>query len=378
MKHKKGEIPRATFAYARGFKKLMADQKRLFTGLMLALLAGWAGWYIYSGWGLVSLDRKDAPLREVLGSIGRQGGIRIESNLDPSTPVTIKVRRVPPLDALDIVAARTDSSWRLAYLGARDEKTIDAALAAFRLSQPTAAWTAHNAGGFPLVEPQSGAALDLRRVDYRSDNRGEDLHVALQKIAEGTGVFLAAPADWNPGNAAAGSGEIRRVVPALFAKLGGFSREVFLLRASPARPDGGNPDTEAPRRWGEWVGSNPAREGGRGGGMRGFGNTPDQAAARAEAQIALLPRAEQAEARKDLDAMRRFWSELRDLPEDQRRAKAQEFFSRPEIAERMEQRRLAREAKMTPEQRNQRSKRYFERKQAVKAGGGAQGEGGPR
>ncbi len=356
----------------------MADKQRFFTWFLLALIAGWVGWYIYSGWGLVSLDCKDAPLREVLASIVRQGGIRIESNLDPATPVTIKVRRVPPLDALDIVAARTDSSWRLAYLGARDEKAIDAALAAFRLSQPTEAWTAHGGGGFSLVESPSGAPLDLRRLAYKPENRGDDLHVTLQKISDSTGVFLAAPADWNPGNVAAASGELRRVVPALFAKLGGSSREVFLLRASPERPDGGAPDAGTPPRRRAWIGSNPAREGGRGGGMRGFMGAPAAAAARAEAQIALLPAAEQAEARNDLDAMRQFWSELRDLPEDQRRAKAREFFSRPEIAERMEQRRLAREAKMTPEQRNQRAKRYFERKQAIKGGSDAQGEGGPR
>ena len=55
------------------------------------------------------------------------------------------------------------------------------------------------------------------------------------------------------------------------------------------------------------------------------------------------------------------------MPEEERRAKAQEFFSRPEVAERMDERRLAREAKMTPQQRVDRAKRYFERKQAAQS-----------
>ena len=42
---------------------------------------------------------------------------------------------------------------------------------------------------------------------------------------------------------------------------------------------------------------------------------------------------------------------MRDLPGDERRAKAREFFRRPEVADRMDERRLAREAKMTPQQR---------------------------
>ncbi len=345
----------------------MADNRKILSGTLLALLAGWVVWHIYSGWGLVTLEYTDAPLRTVLSSLSRQGRINIETNLDPATPVTIKVRRVRPLEALDIVAVRTEASWRLAYLGARDDQAIDAALSAFRLSQPTDGWSSFGGGGFSLVESPSGAALDLRRAVWKPSG-GTNLHSTLQAIAGGTGVFLAAPADWNPAISSPSGGEVRRAVPGLFAKLGGRAREVFLLRGAPQRPESGDPDGDGPR-WGRsWIGSNPTRGEGRSGPVRGPGGDPEQAAARAEAQIALLPMGEQAEARKELETMRQFWREMRDLPEDQRRAKAQEFFSRPEMAERMEDRRLAREAKMTPEQRNRRAQRYFERKQALKSG----------
>ena len=100
--------------------------------------------------------------------------------------------------------------------------------------------------------------------------------------------------------------------------------------------------------------------------MRTMGDLQNTAA-RAEAQIALLPESEQERAREDVRLMGEFWRGMRDLPGDERRAKAREFFRRPEVADRMDERRLAREAKMTPQQRVERSKQYFERKQAAKA-----------
>jgi hypothetical protein len=83
---------------------------------------------------------------------------------------------------------------------------------------------------------------------------------------------------------------------------------------------------------------------------------------RVEAQIALLPAEEQPKARENFQMMREFWQSVRDLPEEERRAKAREFFSRPEVAEAMETRRLSRWAKMTPDQRIERNKNYWERK----------------
>ena len=102
--------------------------------------------------------------------------------------------------------------------------------------------------------------------------------------------------------------------------------------------------------------------------MRGLGDA-QRTEARVEAQIALLPEDEQQKARDDFRMMREFWQSVRELPEEQRRAKAQEFFNRPEVAERMDQRRLAREAKMTPQQRIERAQRYLERKAQMKKEG---------
>jgi hypothetical protein len=335
------------------------DRRFLSMGLLALLAAGWVAWNIYAGWGLVTLDVRNEPVAKVISSISRQGGIDIASNLDPSTPVTLKVKRVPPVEALDIVAVRTDASWRLAYLGAPDEKSIDAALTAFRAGSEAAGWSSYGSGGFAMVEPQSGAALDLRRVIWTPSEPG-GLPALLEEAAQKTGVLLAAPTDWKPSVSAPPAGPIAKTALRLFRDAGGVSREVFLLRARPSRDDG---DWDSGGRGGSWIGS------GTGGGwMRALGDGK-RTEERVEAQIALLPKSEQEKARVDASLMRQFWQEVRDLPEDQRRAKAQEFFNRPEVAERMDERRMAREAKMTPKQRVERAQRYLERKAAMKKSG---------
>lgn len=353
----------------------MSNPRNLLLSTLAVLLLAWGAWHIYSGWGLVTLKVENAPISKVLASISSQGGIEIVSNLDPNTTVSLDVYRVPPVEALDIVAVRTDSSWRLAYLGARNTAEIEKVLSAFRSSAETSGWTSHGrGGGFSFVEASNGQVLDLRRVRWEPSEGGE-LHALLEQAADGTGAMLAAPSDWTPSLAAPPAGPISKVAAKMFQTAGGTSREVFLVRGSPA---GGAPDEPGRGGWrgGAWIGSrerggdrNAPGGGGPGDGPgRGWGN-PAGMLARAEAQIALLPRAEQAKAREELEGMRKLWEEVRALPEEQRREKMREIMNRPEVAERMEQRRLAREAKMTPDQRIQRSKQYWERKAEARSGG---------
>lgn len=342
------------------------NPKVLLAATLLLLLAGWAIWHIYSGWGLVTLDETNAPVSKVLASIERQSGVEIASNLDPSTPVTIQVRRVPAVEAIDIVAIRTDASWRVVYLGAPEQGQIEEALKAFEAGGQVDGWTSHGGGGPGGMMSPSGTAIDLRRVEWKPSGPG-NLQDLLREAAQKTGVSLSAPAEWNPSAPTPSAGEMRRAAPELFRQAGGVSREVFLVRASGER--GGDGEWAERGRGGGWIGRREEREEGRGG---WGGMNPESIAERVEAQIALLPKEEQAKAREDFDIMRNFWASVRDLPEEERRAKAREFFTSPAMAERMEERRLARDAKRTPEQRNERSRQYFERRAAAKAsqGGG--------
>ena len=324
---------------------------------LLALLLVWGAWHLYAGWGLVTLNVDNAPLSRVLSEIRKQGGIEVVSSLDPTTKVSLQVKRVPPVEALDVLAVRTDASWRLAYLGAPAKTALDEALTNFAAGREMPEWTSHGAGGLSLVEPESGEALDLRRVQWTPAGGGK-LPDVLQEAAEKTGVLFAAPSSWTPDVEAPAAGPVASAAPALFRQAGGVSREVFLLRG---RGGSGEDDGPADRRGG-WIGATAGASGERGGGwMRAMGD-PERVAARVEAQIALLPAAEQPKARENFQMMREFWQSVRDLPEEERRAKAREFFSRPEVAEAMETRRLSRWAKMTPDQRIERNKNYWERK----------------
>lgn len=329
-----------------------------------AILVLWGAWRLYSDWGLVSLDFQNAPIGDVLASIHRQGGLDIASNLPPETRVTIKLRRVQPLEALDTVAVRTDSIWRLAYLGAPDATAIDVALENFRAGRDDAGWLSHGVPSFGMVEARSGNPLDLRLAEWKPEGGGA-LHALLQSAAQATGVYLAAPSAWEPQVPAPRGGKMSVAAAEVFRRAGGVSREVFLLRGS-RRAEGAGTAQGERRGLEAWIGSaRPTGEASR----RGFFD-PEHAADRAEAQIKLLPPAEQKQARADLAMMRDFWQSVRGLPEEERRAKMREFFSRPEMQDRMEERRLSREAKMTPEQRLARSQNYWNRKAEAKYRGG--------
>lgn len=330
--------------------------------LLALLLLGWGAWSYFSGRGLVTLNFTDAPLEKVLASFSRQADTDVVTDLAPSTKVTIDVKRVTPAEALDIIAARTDSGWRSACLTAPDRAAIDGILAAFRSGGDTSAWTSYGAGGFGMFGP--AAALDLRFARWTPSGSG-DLHAQLDEASQKTGIFAAAPADWKPAAAAPKAGPVGEAIHQLAQKAGGVYRDVFLLRGGRAggAQDAGPGDGGGGRGGGgSWIGSRPVAAQANAGAPRRSPMDPAGAAERAQAQIALLPAAEQADAQRDLDTMKKLWAEVSALPEEERRAKMREFFSSPDMQDRMEQRRSAREAKMTPEQRMERARNYFERK----------------
>lgn len=322
----------------------------------------WLVWHIYSGWGLVTINVQDERADRVLGSIGRQGGIDIVSNLPPDTRVSLQVYRVSPLEALDIVAVRTDANWLVAYLGAPDRRTIDTALATFRSGANPENWTSFRPGGFGggILSP-TDAAIDLRKIEWTPEGDAS-LTDMLREASEKTGIYLAVPAEWSPQVRSPGAGTAEKNIPRIFQHAGGVAREVFLLRGNaPSENRTTSDGSSRPRREG-WIGRPTTR-----------GNVTPNSIANAEnmaqrtrAQIALLPPDEQPAALEDLAMTEKFWGEVRELPEEQRRERAREFFTSPAMQERMEKRRAARENKMTPQQIIQRSQRYWDRKAAAK------------
>ena len=334
----------------------------------LTLLAGVLVWRWATDWGLVTLNYASAPLSKVIRSIESQGRVRISTNADPATSVTIRLKRAPVFEAIDTLAARVDGEVRLAYLGAPRVKQIAEGLAAFESGSNSGDWAVFFLGFGRGTVMSDGAVLDPRFIEWKVTPAADNsLQALLEQGAQKTGALFAVPRDWNPAPVELpSSGNTRKVVAALAKAAKGEIREVFLLTVHPPR---GGEDGNAGSRPSEEVRETaqnatvftPPR---RGRDER-WGN-PEWMAERAQAQIAMLPRDEQAEAQRRFDEMRAFWQSLRDLPEQERRAKIEEQMNRPEVQAIMEERAAARDAKRTPQQREQRYRNYIQRKEQIK------------
>lgn len=317
--------------------------------------------------GLITLNFTNAPLAKVVASIERQGHVRIVTNLPPETPVTIIVKKVPLMEALETLSIRTESDLRAVFVGAAGKSQAAAAfedLKSGKIPETIAvAW-------FPSMGMSAGANVtDPRSLAVRFEpGDKKDLQAALFQVAVKSGIMTAVPRDWNPVvSATPKPSTAASMVRQLINSSGGQVVEGFLLlnRGDSSRfargPGGPEGRDNSDRRGGG--------DGGRSGGSRPDrdGMNPAWIAQRAEAVIAQLPPEEQPAAKSDFEAMQKLWSEVKDLPDDQRRQKLDEFFNRPEVQDRMAEREAARDARRSPEQREQRMKRYVEQKKQMKS-----------
>lgn len=390
----------------------MLKSRVLILSGIAALMAVVLVWKWVAGWGLVTLNVRDVPLAQALKSIERQGRVKIVTNADPSTPVTMLVEKVSAYDAIDTLALAIDADTRLAYVAAPDSRQIKNVLAAYAGGSNPGGWTVF-AGGFggrgggpreqgagnagPAGaearprEPQQTAQqpgqnreprasgdrgrgdmdgggfggwaggetlTDPRLISWKpSESEDKSLHGLLNQGSQKTGALFAAPEGWNPliGKLPR-EGRTGKVTVSLIKSAKGAVEEVFLLTVQPPRPQ-----TAAAEDGGRWEFTRTVFTPQRGG-----GRNPEWMAERVRAQIAALPEAQQAEAKKQMDEMRAFWESIRSLPEADRRAKMEEMMNRPEVQERMEERMNARDNKTTPQKREERMRRYIERKNQIK------------
>jgi len=317
--------------------------------------------------GLITLNFTNAPLSKVIASIEHQGRVRVVTNMPPETPVTIIVTKVPLMEALETLSVRTESDLRAVFIGAADKSQVSAAIEDVKSGKPSeklaVAW-------FPSMGMSFGANIsDPRSLKVRFEpGEKNDLQSALLQVAAKSGIMAAVPRDWNPAvSTIPKPASAAAMVRQLIQSSGGQVAEGFLLLN---RGDGG--------RYGRGPEGQGSPDGRSGGGDRGEGGrswssrpdrdamNPDWIAQRAEAMIAQLPPADQAAAKADFDSMHKLWEEVKDLPDDQRRAKLDEYFNRPDVQDRMAEREAARDARRSPEQREQRMKRYVERKKQMK------------
>lgn len=334
---------------------------RLLLPILLVLALANVAWMTYSRWGLVTVNADGRPLSEVIRSIEKQAGITLRTNLDPTLPVQMHVQRVPLTEALETLSTVTDSRWRLSYFMAPNKAEIASALGSVAAGQRPEGWKI----AYLPVFGTPGAEIEDLPPDPRTDpwDVKAPAERTFQAYAEDAARHVSAsfsfPETWNPAvTKTLKPGPISKLAPQLASAAGGKVEEVFLLQKSQRRgPDDEEGERPARTDRGERRSDGPP------------GNFNREAMEqRMEAEIAKLPTEKQAAARKEMDERRAFFTSLRDLPEAERRSKMEDFFSRPEIQERMEERDAQRDARRTPEQRVERYKKYVERKTAQKNG----------
>ncbi len=328
----------------------MMNRERLlpFGALLLALIVviKWA----ISGWGLITVHADGRSLSEVIRSIEKQAGITIRTNMEPSTPTTMHVDKVPLAEALEVLSAVSDSRCRLAYVLASDAATVDAGIAAWTSGPRPEGWKVLEV---PLMGRGGNGGADATPLDLRKDvwtvesPAEKTLQGYLQNAAVHVSAAFACPETFNPAvNKAPSSGEIRKAIPALASSAGAKVKEIFFLQGRP--PGATEVDEE----------DGPPRGGGGGGGRPDF----DLVRQRRMNEIAKLPASQQASAKAEMEEMEKVFADVRGLPQEERRAKMQEIFNRPEMMDRMDDRRLARDELRTPEQRQKRYQKYVDRK----------------
>lgn len=329
--------------------------KRLFllSGIAVVLAVVVVSRWI-SGWGLVTIHVKDAPVGKVISSIARQAHVRVESSLDPSKVVSMDVDKVPLAEALEVLAIRLDASWRAVFLTAPGKPDLEAAILQLRESGKISGWVTAYYPDRWMGVPAEEQAMNPVSLEWKAEGPELELTKLLDEAAQKTGVMTSLPKEWNP--------PVRKLpkpaaVGAVIGDLAGSVRgKVAAIYLVTARERGGRGDQPGPST--ETQADATPRATPR----------PEWIGQRQEARIRKLPPAKRAEAKKEMDEAKSFFASLKDLPPEERRAKIQERMRDPALAEKMDERRLLRDSMMTAQQRIQRATSYISRKASIQKG----------
>lgn len=406
----------------------MLNTRTLALAGIAAVIAVVMVWKWVAGWGYVTLDVHQVPLAKVIKSIEWQGGVKISTNADPATPVTLIVDHVPAYEAVDALATAIEAETRLAYVAAKDSRQIKNVLAAFSSGNNPGGWVVlagGRGGGGPregdgrsrdnaqqanqttpsaqATRPPTAQSGEQPRGERRqggnANNNGGERRGGGGDQGSGFGGWTPGPMGdsltdprtivWKP------SDMPEKTLKSFFDQGSQKTGAIFAL------PEGWEPAVSKVPKEGP-IGevtvklaksasgtvqevflltvqpprpqqANNEENGNRWeftrtvfSPTRGGQRNQEWMAERMQAQIAALPPAEQAEVKKQMEEMRAFWESVRGLSEEERRAKIEEMMNRPDVQERMEVRNSARDSKTPPEKREQRMKQYLDRKNQMK------------
>jgi hypothetical protein len=320
--------------------------------ILCALVLGNLLYYLISGWGLITVHVKDVALKEVIRNIERQGHVSLVTNLDPELKISMYVTRVPLTDALETLAATSDSRWSLLYVVAPDKAKLSDGLSQVTAPAPADDWKRIflPIPTFALLPADTQSApLDPRVMHWRVEAPSTpDLQTYLLQGSKSADVSFLIPADWNPSMPQTpGSGTVESVVNNIASMTNSRTKEFFYLQ-------GRNRDFR------QQAGGNN----GSGRGM-GFFTDPDlmqRLDERIQQQIAALPADEQPDAKARYDANKAFFQSLAGLTPEERRQKMLEYFQNPDNQDRMD----SRDSRRSPQQRATRMSRYVQNRATVR------------
>ena len=335
---------------------------KLLLSLVGILALTWVGLWIAQGWGTITLVFDKKPLSIVLRSFTSQSKLKVITDIDLNTPITIQVRRVPVTEALEAIQAAAESRGSLAVILAPDTASMKNLLST--LPNPkTDSGTLSIEYRTPWLFRGASSSLPIDR-DPREQIWSPSPQLPLQLLpllehaAQNTEVRLLIPQSWNPTlKKSPSSGPISSSIPKLAKSAGGEAQLVFLLPARSERDSPGTPPStqEANRGTLRWT--------------EAADLPPDALLARLESRIRSLPSSEQGDARQAAqESVRQYreWSSL--TTEEERDKKRQEIMNDPARAERAGEGFSRAMRKMSPEQRSQRYQRYVERRSSQKGG----------
>ncbi len=320
---------------------------QMLLGAIVLLVIGNVAWYVMADWGRITLHVHAVPLRKVVASFESQGHIRLRTDLDPETPVTLDLDHAPIGLALETLSTVTESRWRLCYLVGPSRRDFLAMLDHWQAGHRDDGWRWISHPAPPLADDPDDGPADPRGDSVTlQPTDGTDVQGLLDKIAFLSDATVVVSQPWNPSvGAVSFEAEVHRAVAKVAGAGHGSNYEVFLLSAHHLRTADQGPMDD-------------------GGGRFNF----EDADAMLQRRIQSLPADKRAAAKDRLDKERSFRQSLAGLTPEQRRARWLARMSDPVMQEMMMARQEQRDNQMTPDQRQSRAQRYVSNKASVAAG----------
>lgn len=336
---------RRNFLRSRWFNiNMIESRNRWLLGFLGVLLIANIIYYFVSGWGLITVHVTGQPLRDVIRSIERQGHIKLVTNIDPDTKVTMYVTKVPLTDALETLSVTTDSRWSLLYILGPDSARVKEGITQVSAPELSTDWKRvfSPIPGFIIPQLANGdmPPLDPRGMHWRVESPAtSELLEYLNQGTKTADVTYLLPAEWNPPIALTpSSGTVRAVTKKLVSSVKGQYGEFFLLQ-----------------KRGQFQ---------RGQARQDLWQNADLIARmdeRVKQQIAVLPPDQQAAAQQNYDDQKAFFQSLAGLTPEERRAKMQDRFQNQDP-----DRQDNRNDRRSPEQRNTRMTNYVQNRAAAR------------